>query len=236
MSPFTHIGFKNAWKQVMAGTTTAVGSPARIAEMGGRIALLPGQYRLNAALMTTIGGIIQNMVIFIGGVLTLLINPNLFQHFKLSIKFIEVAIIIFVLVSVLAICLRFIFPDRFKYYSRIIQHTNRLTLLNALSWTSLRYFTFVVQLYVWLSLWDLDLDFIQFVPLAAIYFFLITIIPSHILVDMGIRGSIAILLFSPFFSNTPLLLAATFCLWCSNIIVPTLLGSYILIRQKLIKQ
>ncbi|MCG8580885.1 MAG: hypothetical protein MI866_13270 [Bacteroidales bacterium] len=236
MHPFVLLSFKDAWQQVMAGTTTAVGSPARIAEMGGRMAILPRHHRLNAAIMTSIGGIIQSFIIFFCGILALLFNPGLAEQLNFPFDFFEILFGITGIVSLLLIAIRFIFPHKFKYYFRIILRTDKRALLKSLFWTSLRYLTFIIQFYFWLHLWGLSSEIAGFIALSAIYFFVITIIPSHILVDMGIRGSIAILLFTPIFSNTPLILAAAFCLWCTNVIIPTLIGSYILVRQKLIKQ
>lgn len=236
MRPFAQLKFHEAWQQVMAGTTTAVGSPARIAEMGGRMALLPKQQRISAALMTTIGGVIQNLIIFSVGILTLLFNPGLSNQFKLPFKIIELAIALMVLIVIIILIFKLTFPKNFKYYLHVIQKMNRVTLAKAFVWTTLRYLTFIIQLYTWFSLWGLKSNIIEFVPIASLYFFLITIIPSHILADIGIRGSVAIVVFSILFTNTPLILAASFSLWCSNVIIPTIIGSYILVRQKLIKQ
>ena len=236
MRPFSHINFKDAWRQVMAGTTTAVGSPARIAEMGGRMALLPKQQRMNAAVMTSLGGIIQSAVIFIGGITILLMVPKVGEQFKFPLNLIGVTIVSVVAVILIVLALRFIFPNKFKYYLSLLRKTNRRTILKSVTWTTLRYFTFIIQLYIWLDLWGLSTPFFAYVSLAAFYFFLITIIPSHILADMGIRGSVALIVFSTLFENSPLVLAAIFCLWSSNVIIPTIIGSFILIRQKLIKQ
>lgn len=236
MQPFTAIRFKKAWQQIMAGTTTAVGSPARIAEMGGRMALLPKQQHMNAAIMTTVGGIIQNLIIFAGGLLTLLISPQLSDQIELPFRIIELAIALMVVVVVVILVFKLLFPKYFKFYVRSFQKMNRGTLTKSFTWTTLRYLTYISQLYAWCSLWGLNANLLEFIPAASIYFFLITIIPSHILVDMGIRGSVALAIFSLLFSKTPLILAAAFCLWCSNVIIPTIIGSYILVRQKLIKQ
>ncbi|WP_430814306.1 hypothetical protein [Carboxylicivirga sp. RSCT41] len=236
MQAFIRLRFKDAWCQIMAGTTTAVGSPARIAEMGGRMALLPKQQRLNAAIMTSIGGIFQNLVIISAGVISLVFSPDVSKLLKLPLELGELVLFLLGISGLITLGLRIVFPQKFRYYFRIFVSTKRIIVLKSLFWTCLRYLTYITQLYFWLNLWGLNSGISEYLALASTYFFMITIIPSHILVDMGIRGSIAIFLFTPFFTSSPLILAATFCLWLSNVIIPTLLGSYILVQQKLLKQ
>lgn len=234
MAPFIRLPFGKAWQQVMAGTTTAIGSPSRIAEMGGRMTLLPNGVRMHAAVMTTIGGMIQNLVIFAFGALTLLLSEKKYIHnlpFDYSLL-LGGAIILILVVIVTG----YFFSEKIRYYFRLLKNLKGSMLLQAFGWTMFRYVIFVVQLYVWMHLFGLNIQIEQFIVLAALYFFAITLIPSHVLVDMGIRGSVAIFLFSSAQIDTPLIIAATFCLWVSNVVFPTVVGSYILIRQKVIKQ
>ncbi|MBR8538247.1 hypothetical protein KDU71_21930 [Carboxylicivirga sediminis] len=235
MAPFKSLSLKESWQQVMAGTTTAVGSPARIAEMGGRMALLPAEQRTHAAIITTVGGLFQNTVILLSGAFTFLFNSEITDRLNLPLHHILVALVCIALFTTLLI-LAAICHKKLRFYLRIIQNIPINTLLKALFWTSMRYLIYIIQLYSWLWLYGLQYSTGDFVALATIYFLSITIIPSHILIDMGIRGSVAIFLFSSADVDTPLVLAAIFSLWISNVVIPTLFGSYVLIRQKLIKQ
>ncbi len=234
MAPFTKLSIRRAWQQVMAGTTTAVGSPSRIAEMGGRMALLPSELRVNAAIMTTLGGLLQNTVIILGGILTLLINGETAQlNLPLSYSFITIISLV-LLLSVGTIA--YAYSEKLRFYLRSLKNIQTTTLLNALIWTVIRYTIYIIQLYAWMRLFGLHLTPAEYLTLAPLYFLIITIIPSHVLIDLGIRGSVAIYLFSTLDIESPLILAATFCLWLSNVMLPTFIGSYVLIRQTMIKQ
>lgn len=234
MAPFTKLSIRRAWQQVMAGTTTAVGSPSRIAEMGGRMALLPSELRVNTAIMTTLGGLLQNTVIILGGILTLLINGETAQlNLPLSYSFITIISLV-LLLSIGTIA--YVYSEKLRFYLRSLKNIQTTTLLNALIWTVIRYTIYIIQLYAWMRLFGLRLTPAEYLALAPLYFLIITIIPSHVLIDLGIRGSVAIYLFSTLDIESPLILAATFCLWLSNVMLPTFIGSYVLIRQTMIKQ
>ncbi len=234
MATFIRLPFTKAWQQVMAGTTTAVGSPSRIAEMGGRMALLPKELRINAAVMTTVSGILQNFVIFTVGIASFALSgKNEPINLPYNYTLISVALVI---LTTATIIITYYFSDKIRYYLHFLKKLNTLTVVKAGGWTLSRYLVYLVQLYVWMQLFGTHLDIEEYIGLSTLYFFMITLIPSHVLIDMGIRGSVAMFLFSSAKVDTPLILASTFCLWLSNVMLPTLIGSIILIRQKVLKQ
>ncbi|WP_439182056.1 hypothetical protein [Carboxylicivirga taeanensis] len=235
MRPFTHLSLVDAWHQVMAGTTTAVGSPARIAEMGGRMALLSKHLRMKAAIMTTIGGSFQSLVILSVGVTTMLFFKRAGNYVQIPSTY-HTFIITGIVIILIALTASYYLSRTVRYYFRVITHIKKNSLLIALGWTTARYIIFLVQLYTWFWLFGHPIHCKAFMHLATLYFFVITIIPSHIMTDMGIRGSTALFLFSSLQISTPVIIAATFCLWASNVVLPTIIGSYILIRQKVLKQ
>lgn len=235
MKPFTKLSLSEAWKQVMAGTTTAVGSPSRIAEMGGRMALLPKRNRMNAAVMTTVGGIFQNMVILVAGVISLLLVPKPSLTFNNQFKYLFL-ILLPVFIGAGFVIIWAFYKEKVKYYFRTLKALSNRIFFKLLLWTVTRYLVYIIQLFVWLNFWGIHVSFVNYLALSTLYFFFITILPSHILIDMGIRGSVAIFLFTSISANTPLILLATFSLWITNVVLPTIIGSYTLLKHSLIKQ
>ncbi|TRX71266.1 hypothetical protein [Carboxylicivirga sp. M1479] len=234
MMPFTHLSFTSALQQVLAGNTTAVGSPGRIAEMGGRMLLLPKALRVHAAMMTTVGGILQNIVIITGGIFGFFHVTNI-KHSTVLPLSIPISAVILLLLLVSLLVWKWA-PDKVRYYIKTLRNIRLKNIFTSLFWTITRYLVFIAQLYAWFQFCGLNISITIFLPLSVSYFFLITLVPSHILIDMGIRGGVAIFLFSNIITNTPLIVMATFFMWLSNVMIPTLLGSIIIIRQKLIKQ
>jgi len=236
--PYFKLSFATALKQVLAGTVTAVGSPARIAEMGGRMALLAPAFRINAALMTGIGGLMQNLIICLGGLAVILLpqsplNKLIRAYDGRGFYYLLIGIAAFISIIGFGYSL---WGKKIKQYLLTLKKINSRVILSGLFWTLLRYLTYNFQLYLWMLLFGISPDVEIFIIYSPIYFLLITIIPSYLLIDLGIRGSVALLLFSVINQNEPLILAAIFAQWLSNVVLPTLFGSYILFRYKVIKQ
>jgi len=228
------ISLINAWRQVLAGTTTAMGSPARLAEMGGRMALLPKKVRMHAGVLTVVGGILQTIIICIGGYIALLFNDryNFLQLFQSKLVWIAFSVLAIILVVFWLVQKH----ETTRYYYRIIKNLNLKTIAEVAIWTVVRYVIYLVQLLVWFKIFGVDYTYADMALSAAIYFMLITIIPSYFLVDIGIRGSVAIFVFSSFTQNTPLILITILAMWISNVVVPVIIGSIILWRQRSLKQ
>ena len=70
----------------------------------------------------------------------------------------------------------------------------------------------------------------QMLPFALLYFAALTAIPSFALADLGIRGSVALVLFHHFSPDTISILTATLMLWFSNVMIPALAGIVALFR------
>ena len=66
---------------------------------------------------------------------------------------------------------------------------------------------------------------------AFIYYFIITFIPRLSFLDLGIKGSVAIYVFSNFFSIAEVSTAVT-SLWIINILIPSFLGAFIILYEK----
>jgi len=235
IKPFISITIRAAFQQVFAGTTTGVGSPGRIAEMGGRMALLPKMYRTDAAIMTTIGGFIQSSIIFGVGLLALFLMPiaNVF-YFNTELYVGVLAGLILIILLALAAVWRY--SAKARYYLRRAISVGTTAIGKAYFWTLLRYLIYNMQLLTWMHLMGVEIDNSLWLGLSCLYFFFVSIVPSHIIIDMGIRGSVALFLFLMITDNTIAVLSAIFAMWMTNVIIPTLIGSVVLIKQKPIKE
>ncbi|MCT4589211.1 MAG: hypothetical protein N4A71_15415 [Carboxylicivirga sp.] len=231
MQAFTSISLRDAWRQVMAGTTTAVGSPSRIAEMGGRMALLDKDQRVNGAIMTTIGGIFQNIVILLVGVACLIYMPHKDLQLHAGINY-SIFLILPVLLIIVFSIIFILFKNKVRYYTKVLKHLQAPVVAQSFFYTIARYLVYCIQLFLWMKFWGLNISISDYLSLAPLYFLFITILPSHILVDIGIRGSVAIFLFSTVTNETPLIFLAIFSLWVTNVVFPTIIGSYTLVKNK----
>ncbi|MCU4174086.1 hypothetical protein [Carboxylicivirga sp. N1Y90] len=233
IAPYLKLDITKAIRQYLAGCLSAIGSPARLAEPGGRMVLLPKEHRLNAVIMTTVGGMIQNMIIFLFGILVLIFfQANLIRLDNIKLftdNRIYFALLISVIVILFVIFKRFIFRNsKVRYWILKLKKLRLLVWSKAFFWTSLRYLIYNFQLFVCFKLFGLDIHFFDFILYSPIYFLFITLIPSFFLADLGIRGSVSLFVFNHYEAQMPLILLAIFSLWLINVVVPALLGTIIL--------
>ena len=71
--------------------------------------------------------------------------------------------------------------------------------------------------------------------LAALFFWIMAVIPSIALKELGLRGSVGIYLFENFSTNTVGIIAATMGIWLLNLIIPSIIGSILILRMRLLR-
>ncbi len=234
ISPFKKITFLQSFIQFLAGSFTAVGSPGRIAEPGGRMLFVEKCIRVNVLLMTAIGGLIQNVVIFTIGLIVIILSGLPFKWYSFSFEHILAGIVvILIIVSI------FILINVFKQKARLmwsqIRKVKGATVFVTLLLTILRYVTYNMQLFIVFQFFCIPISVCDFLLLSPLYFLIITFIPSFILADIGIRGSVALLVFGQLGMQEPVILFSILCLWVFNVVIPAVTGGWIIHKQKVNK-
>jgi hypothetical protein len=103
----------------------------------------------------------------------------------------------------------------------------------ALRWvlalSALRYLVFASQFVG--MLWWLEVQVPLAVVVAAItvIYLVSTLIPTMLLTELGVRGSVAVGILAPLGGDAALVLLATFSVWAINLVLPALAGSVILL-------
>lgn len=102
-----------------------------------------------------------------------------------------------------------------------------------LAWSVLRFAVFTTQFWLLLRGAGVPLPLLGGMLLCVLFFWLMAVVPSIALAEIGIRGGVALFLFSPFTPDRIGILAATLALWLLNLAVPSLLGALVLLRRPL---
>ncbi|TAJ09023.1 hypothetical protein DMA11_20915 [Marinilabiliaceae bacterium JC017] len=236
LRPVVKVNFTHAFKMVLAGMTTGVITPARLGEPGGKLLLLKKEFRLAAGVATYLGGMLQTGVTTIlGGIsfLYVLGKPDL-SIFKVG-QLNDAITLLVILAS--TVVLIYFARKHVKRFAGSIRTAFSQVVSNgfpfeALIYTILRFIVFNIQLYFWLIFFNVNLTGALYFIISPIYFLLITVIPGFFLADLGIRGSVAIFVFSQLTNNITAIIAATFALWLFNVAIPVLLGSSIVLSHK----
>ncbi|MAW31411.1 MAG: hypothetical protein CMD15_05960 [Flavobacteriales bacterium] len=240
ISKIEKISIKRSIRAVFSGITISSFTPNRIGEYGGRVFCLNHADRIQGILITVIGSMAQLIITIILGLIAILLLPNLMPSYDLFLTELEFSypIILFVviLLSTLLIMLflntsiftvllsKFKFLNRFSKYSNVFSFYNSSELLEVLLYSAGRYMIFTAQFFILLNLFSVEVSYINSMILTSTMLFVISIIPTIAITEIGIRGSVALYLFTLVSNNSIGILSATLCLWIINLVIPALIG------------
>jgi len=239
VSPLEKISFWHSFKGVLIGLTTSIFTPNRTGEYFGRIWVL-SQKRVQGIFATITGSIAQLLITLTAGIFSLfyfipISSGKLVFFTKNKGLILSIAIGLAIILLVFLFTLPFLSGKlkRFRklhYFLDFLKQYKPSNILSILLLSILRYSIFVFQFFLLIFIFDIHLGFeIVFMSLALIYF-MMAFIPSFTLAEIGIRGSLAITIFSIFVPNTMGVFFAISSLWIINIAIPSIVGSFLLIK------
>jgi len=124
---------------------------------------------------------------------------------------------------------------RFALYSKLMSRISNGNKLKVLALSVLRVLVFTAQ-YLFLLLWlNVELPLLQGFCMAALFFWVMAVLPSLALTELGIRGAVGLFIFSQVSPNSIGILAATTGIWVINLIVPAIIGSILITKMKWVK-
>jgi hypothetical protein len=124
---------------------------------------------------------------------------------------------------------------RFSVYGRLLNRVTTRRQITILGISLLRFSIFTAQ-YLFLLRWmNVDVPFAGGFCMAALFFWIMAVIPSIALTELGVRGTVSLFLFQQYSANDVGILAATCGIWLLNLIVPSVAGSILLLRMKLLR-
>jgi len=127
------------------------------------------------------------------------------------------------------------YSNRFSKYINVLETFDAKILLRLLSISLFRYVVFVLQYIFMLQLLQVEQNVWTGFWIITVMFWILAIIPSFAIADLGIRGTVAKTLFS-YSSNTLGILTATFGIWFVNLFIPALIGSLLILGIKIKKE
>lgn len=217
------MSFITACKSVFVGLLVGHLSPNRIAEPFARAFVLPNQNYLKTAVNATIGSFFQSVPTFVFGLMGLL-------YFVFFVKIYKFKIILYstIIVILLVFILFFLFKNKIKkalnrikekYFSVISQKS--LIIIIKVFWLSLsRYLIFIIQNFMVFRALSIEITFLSVLFVSSTIYFISSFLPTFILVDLGIRGTLSVFLYSFFIVNIKGIIFVTYFVWFVNIVVP----------------
>jgi uncharacterized membrane protein YbhN (UPF0104 family) len=221
------ISFLHAFRLVLTGITISLITPNRVGEIPARAYLLNDKENLKQLVYYTfIGSYAQLLLTWIMGLIGL--------YFTLSLIDIDISLNSLMVLAVLMILLvvAFFYFEKiklmvfkfFKIEPVLLKHSNQF--LFALLYSFLRYVIFFVQ--YWLVLEAFNIHFIAIISLwlIPVCFLIASAIPTLLISELGVRSSVAVLVFSSLTDNNLSIISASVILWVINIGFPAILGLF----------
>lgn len=245
------MSFLTAYKSVLCGVTLSLNTPNRIGEYAGRVLFVNEGNRLKAVTLSMAGGMAQLIITMLMGSLGLaylLTSMSDTQNvIGLSIFWVKMflsasiictlifAFFFFKLNWLVRLLNKLPYADRFSKYINILKTFDAKILLRLLSISFFRYVVFVLQYIFMLQLLNVEQNVWTGLWMVTVMFWILAIIPSIAIAELGIRGTVAKALFS-YSGNTIGILTATFGIWFVNLFIPALIGSLLILGIKIKKE
>jgi hypothetical protein len=245
------ISFITAFKSVLCGVTFSLNTPNRMGEYGGRILFVDEGKRIKAITLSIAGGMAQLIITMLMGsigIFYLLLNSHSpatlmgISNFWLRIFFygsmLGTAAFIFFFFKLgwlTRLLEKLPYSNHFLKYINVLETFDAKILLRLLSISMFRYIVFVLQYIFMLQLLQVEQNVWAGFWIITVMFWILAIIPSFAIADLGIRGTVAKTLFS-YSSNTLGILTATFGIWFVNLFIPALIGSLLILGIKIKKK
>jgi hypothetical protein len=255
-----NVSFFRSIQAVMAGVSVSLFTPNRTGDYLGRVFILEKANHIEGILITLIGSFAQTAITLGIGLFCLLsfFSHYLADYFSLheylltSLIFLVPCIVFVMLllyfnVRILTDIINKYLPGKWeKYlaYSRVFSRFKSRELFNVILISLFRYMIFSTQYYLLLWIFGAEVPVSQAMILIPVIYLVMALVPSVALVDLGIRGSVAIFILGFYFNRAGTagpdanlaILAASSLLWLINLIIPAIIGTFFVFSLKFFRK
>jgi hypothetical protein len=243
------VKFKQAFKAILSGVSFSVTMPNRVGDYFGRILYLPEGKRLKVISLTLVGSISQLLVTLAAGTIGLvllkstLINDGLLDAISWRFAFVGMltaslllALFYYNLSSFEKLIEQWFKKSRYLYLVEAIKAFSFSRLNRILAFSGLRYLIFILQYILAFRLFEVNVPMFTLVAVMTLVFAALAIIPSIVLLELGIRGQVSLKLIGLFTANSLGILFTSLTIWFINLVIPAIAGSLLMLSVKVFKK
>lgn len=231
-----------ALKSYLAGIAFSLITPNRIGEYPGRLLYLKRRSTFRLINVSVLGSFAQLLALFLWGSAALLyfcLRTSYWWGWPVLtgclLMTIGVGMIYLRLESWLPLLERYPRLRKWVVYTRLLGRFSFREQMRILGLSLLRFAVFTAQYLILLRWMNVQAPLAEGYMTAALFFWVMAVIPSIALAELGVRGEVGLRLFGRFSANTIGILGATTGLWCINLLLPALAGSMLLLRMRLLR-
>ena len=218
------ISFKKSIQSVFVGQAFAFYTPNRLGDYMGRTMMLDnGNKKVAVAKMVWLSYAQLIVTVLLGGI-ALFIRPLFWAWLKWIIPLVLFAMLLLYYISIQ-------FKGRWHFLNLMqisLQIKNKLLLFSLLRYSIflLQYALAAYMLGVQVSIFDLWVS-------VALLLLSLSVLPCISITEWVVRGQILILLLGPWCENSLLLIALSTLIWLINLLIPAIIGSFLLLGFRL---
>ncbi len=254
------VKFPVALSAVFTGISVSMFLPNRVGDYIGRVFMLRRSNPVKGILVTIIGSIAQLLTTLLAGMIASVFFLHRHFDFQVNVNqwLFAGSIILFILISVLLLLLYFniqllhawvgklkpAWREKLEPYVVVYSLYNSRTLFKVLLLSALRYVVFSFQFFLLMRIFGLPIGYTHAMMLIGLSYLLLTIIPTVAFSELGVRGSVTLMLFSHYYAAAGIwsdhlamaVLVASTGVWLLNIALPALMGVFFVYRLKFFRK
>ena len=229
---FENVPFIKALKHVFASITIGLTTPNRIGEIPARVYLLDNKTHLTGLIgVTFLASFSQVIITFLGGFVAIfflkenILFKNYFTLWMIVGSFITILLFLVYFYSkpILTVIQKIPFLNKKKWLEKFsfLSAQEKSTVL---FFSLMRYFVFVIQFYLVLTAFHIPINNVAAFSLIPLFFVISSFIPTFVISEIAVRGSVALVVFSSVSTDSLLIISAAVSLWIINVALPSIIG------------
>jgi uncharacterized protein (TIRG00374 family) len=233
----------SAFNIVMTGITLGFITPNRIGEIPARAILLKDKKKIkDLVVQTSVGAYAQLIVTILLGTIASIYTLRIF--YPKEAAYINISLVVITTIMLLSYffqkhLVKRLYKIAYLKRKKVLDGLNnykRSELFYVLFLSVLRYLVFSLQFYLVLRAFGFHFFAWEEILLIPLCFLVTSIIPTILISETGVRGSVALFIFGTISNMEIQIVMASILLWLINVAVPALLGLFNLKELKLLKE
>ena len=247
MQRYEPVSLRKAYAAVMVGVTFSLITPNRIGEFGGRLLFVQRVHQWKSISSNAVGGTAQYLVLLTGGLIGATWLAKQLWTPQFWWPWLEASMLVF-----LAFFYYFYFhPGRVlhvlkrltqvKWFAsaasglQLLEQLSTRDLWIILAWSGIRYLIYSAQYYFMLRFFSIETGILVAFSGISLIFMIQTVLPVPAFAGLLLRGNLAVFVWAHFGAPEISSLAATFLLWIINLILPALVGTFLMFNVNISK-
>jgi len=226
------ISWRESWSAVLSGLAIGAATPNRVGEFAGRVFQLKKATVYEGISCTVVCSMMQVSVTVLAGVIGLvMVDTSQLIH---RTKAIIWAFIVAGLIGLFILIARNV-KGKFDKYLNVLRALRFSRWLSVFLLSGLRYCIYVLQFFLILRLFGVEGSITQLSSAIALNYMVITIIPSIMMSELLVRGSVASGVIGVLCGKPEAAAVAAVVLWLLNVGIPAMFGMFFVRNMSLTK-